>query len=441
MKIVREQREENNSLIKVTVDEADYGQQVDKALRDYRRKANIPGFRPGMVPMGIIKKMYGKGVLAEQAYRTASNAAFDYLQKEKIDYVGDVIPSDEQGDFDFENGKEFEFIFEIGEAPAIELDLSEKDKVTYNRIKVDKKMHDDYRTNFLRRFGRLVDAEKVTSDEALSVTLDNGDMNVADAYVGLISMSEEERKPFIGKKVGAKMKVDINDLYKNPSQRAAVLQVKPEELEGIKPEFSLEITKIRKFAEPELNEEFFAMAFPGGNVKSEAELDKFIDEQIAQELSRESDYLFTLQLRDYLIKKAGLKMPEAFLKRWLYTINEGKFSMEDIEKDFDQFLKMFTWNYLQKHFIDAEKITVSHDEAVAEAKALAAALFAQYGMPSALDDMLAGYAEKILDDKEQSRKIYEKLFEVKVVEAVKGKIKVTEKAVSADDFAKLAKEL
>ena len=402
MKIVREQREENNSLLKVTVGEEDYGQAVEKELREYRRKANIPGFRPGMVPMGLVKKMYGKGVLAEQAYRTASNSVFEYLQKENIDYLGDVIPSEEQGDFDFENGKEFEFVFEIGEAPEIKLELSDKDKLTYSKIKVDKKMHDDYRANYLRQYGRLVDADEVTSDEALSVTLDNGEMNVADAYVGLISMSEEERKPFIGKKVGFKTEVNVNELYKNPSQRAAVLQVE---------------------------------------VKDEAGLDKFIDARIEPELRRESDYLFTLQLRDYLVQKAGLKMPEAFLKRWLYTINEGKFSMEDIDKDFDQFLKMFTWNYLQKHFIKQDNITVTKDEALAEAKALAAAQFAQYGMPSAPEDMLAGYAEKILADKDQGQKIYEKLYEVKVVEDVKSKIKVTEKAVSADDFAKLAKAL
>ena len=441
MNIVREQHGENNSLIRVTVGEADYGQEVEKALRDYRRKANIPGFRPGMVPMGIIRKMYGKGVVAEQSYRTASNAVFEYLQKEGIDYLGDVIPAEEQGAFDFENNTEFEFVFEIGEAPAINLELSDKDKLTYNKIKVDKKMHDDYRSNYLRRYGRLVDAAEVTSDEALTVTLDNGDMNVADAYVGLISMSEEERKPFLGKKVGDKMHVNINELYKNPAQRAACLQVKENELEGINPEFEMEITKIRKFAEPELNEEFFKMAFPQGNVTDEAGFDKLIDEQIAAELRRESDYLFTLQLRDYLVKKADLKMPEAFLKRWLYTINEGKFTMEEIGKDFDQFLKMFTWNYLQKHFIKADNLTVTKEEAEAEAKALAAAQFAQYGMPSAPDEMLAGYAGKILSDKEQGQKIYEKLYEVKVVEDVKSKIKVTEKAVSADDFAKLAKEL
>ena len=441
MNIVREQREQNTSLIKVTVGEQDYAQEVDKALREYKRKANIPGFRPGMVPMGIIRKIYGKGVLAEQSYRKASNAVFEYLQKENIDYLGDVIPSEEQGAFDFDNGKEFEFVFEIGEAPEIKLDLSEKDKLTYHKIKIEKKMHDDYRSNFLRRFGRLVDAGEVTSDEALTVTLDNGEMKVEDAYVGLISMSEEDRKPFLGQKVGYKTKVNINELYRNPAQRAACLQVKESELEGINPEFELEITKIRKFAEPEVNEEFLKMAFPAGKVKSAEEFEQFIDAQIESELRRESDYLFTLEVRDYLVKKADLKMPEAFLKRWLYTINEGKFTMEEIEKDFDQFLKMFTWNYLQKHFIKADNLTVTKEEATAEAKALAAAQFAQYGMPSAPDDMLAGYAEKILADKEQGQKIYEKLFETKVVEDVKSKIKVTEKAVSAEDFAKLAKEL
>ncbi len=441
MKIVREQREAGTSLVKVVVEEPDYREAVDKELRTYRRKANIPGFRPGMVPMGVIKKMYGKSVLAEQSYRTASNAVFEYLQKENIDYLGDIIPSEEQGAFDFENGTEFEFVFEFGEAPEIKLELSKEDKLTYNRIDIDKKMHDDYRANYLRGYGRLVDAEEVTSDEALSVTLDNGEMQVADAYVGLVSMSEEERKPFIGKKVGYKTSVNVNELYKNPAQRAAILQVKEAELEGVNPEFTLEITKIRKFAEPELNEEFFKMAFPAGNVASEADLDKFLDGRITADLARESDYLFTLQVRDYLVKKAALTMPEAFLKRWLYTINEGKFTMEDIEKDFDQFLKMFTWNYIQKHIIKSDSLTVTKEEAQAEAKSIAAAQFAQYGMPSAPDNMLEEYAGRMLADKEQSQKIYEKLYEVKVVEAVKSKIEVTEKIVSSDDFAKLAREL
>ena len=441
MNITREQRDGGVSIVKVVVGEADYGQAVEKQLREYKRKANVPGFRPGMVPMGIVKKMYGKHVVAEQSYHLASNSVFEYLQKENIDYVGDVIPSEEQGAFDFENGTEFEFVFEFGEAPKIEMTLDAKDKIVYNKIKVDKKMRGDYRSNYLRRYGRLVEVEKVSNDEALSVTLDNGDMRIEEAYVGLISMTEEERKEWKGKKVGYKTTVNINELYKKPEQRAAILSVKPEELESIKPEFELEITKIRRFADPELNEEFFKMAFPAGNVTNEEQFEAFIDEQIEGELKRECDFLFVNTVRNYVVEKAALAMPEEFLKRWLYVINEGKFSREEIEKDFAAFIKMFTWNYLQKHFIKEGDIKVTNEEAKAEAMSFAAMQFAQYGMPNAPEDMLQNFAKQIMDNKEQLQKIYEKLFEEKVVEYIRGMVKVTEKAISADDFAKLASEL
>ena len=441
MNITREQRDGGISVLKVVVGEADYGKAVENQLREYKRKAQIPGFRPGMVPMGIVKKMYGKHVLAEQSYHIASNSVFEYLQKENIDYVGDVIPSEEQGEFDFENGTEFEFMFEIGEAPKIDINFTAKDKVVYNKIKVDKKMHTEYRTNYLRRYGRLVEVDKVANDEALNVTLDNGDMRIEEAYVGLISMSDEERKAWKNKKVGYKTKVNINELDKKPEQRAAVLSVKQEELEGINPEFELEITKIRRFADPELNEEFFKMAFPAGNVSSEEELDKFIDEEIEKELKRECDFMFVNAVRNFIIEKANIQMPEVFLKRWLYVINEGKFSREEIEKDFGAFIKMFTWNYLQKHFITEGELKVSQEEAKAEAMQFAAMQFAQYGMPSAPQDMLENFAKQIMDNKEQLQKIYEKLYEEKVVEYIRGKVKVTEKAISADEFAKIASEL
>ena len=441
MNITKVEKEQGAALLRIVVDEKDYGEAVEKTLREYKRKANIPGFRQGMVPMGIVKKMYGKGVVAEESYRMASKAAFDYLQSEKIDYIGDVIPAEEQGDFDFDNNTTHEFVFEYGVAPKYDVALTAKDKITYNKIKVDKKMHASFADNYLRRYGSLKDVDKVKKDEALNVTLDNGDMRIEEAYVGLISMSDEERKPFIGKKVGYKTEVNINELYKNEKQRASILGVKEEELEGINPNFSLEITKIRQFANPELNEEFFKMAFPEGNVTNEEQFNAFIDAQIEAELKRESDYMFTFAVRDFLLKKANLAMPVEFLKRWLYTINEGKFTMEDIEKDFDAFLAMFTWNYIQRQIITGESISVSADEAKAEAKVLAATQFAQYGMPNAPEEMLENFAKNILDNKEQSQKIYEKLYEQKVVESVASKVKVTEKAVSAEEFAELAKAL
>ncbi len=441
MNIVREQREAGVSLIKVVVGSDDYTAGVEKMLRDYRRQADIPGFRKGNVPMGVVKKMYGKGVLAEQSYQAASKGVFDYLKAEGIDYVGDVIPSEEQGDFDFDNGTEFEFVFEIGEAPAYNLELTSKDKISYKVIEISEQIHNDYRSNYLRRYGRLVDVEEVTADEALTVTLDNGDLKVEDAYVGLISMSEEERAPFAGLKKGSKMSINVNELYKTPSQRAAILSVEESELEALNPEFEMEVTNIRKFADPEMNEEFFKMAFPEGNITSEAELDAFIDEQIAVELRRESDYMFGVEMSKYVQDKANIQMPEAFLKRWLMVINEGKFTQEDIDKDFDAFLKMFTWNYIQKQVIEAEKISVTPEEALAEAKSSALMQFAQYGMANPPEDMLENYAQQMLSDKQQAPKIYEKLMENKVVEALKAKITVTEQTMSADDFTKYMQTL
>jgi trigger factor len=385
--------------------------------------------------------MYGKGVVAEQAYKLASNSVFEYLQKENIDYVGDVIPSEEQGDFDFDNNTEHEFMFEIGEAPKIEMELTKDDKLTYNKIKVEAEIFEAYKDNYLRRYGRLVDVEKVEKDEALTVTLDNGDMRIEGAYLGLISMSDDERKPFEGKKVGDTMEIDVNEVYKSASQRASILQVKEDELETINPKFTAEITQIRQFANPELNEEFFKMAFPDGKITSEAELDKYLNDEVEMEMGREADYLFTIRVRNFLMEKAALQMPEAFLKRWLYTINEGKFSMEDIEKDFDAFLKMFTWNDIQKHFIQTYELTVSPEEIEAEAKEFAKAQFAQYGMPSAPEEMITNFSKQILENKEQAQKIYEKLYELKVVEYVKSKIKVTNKSVTSEEFAKLAQEM
>jgi trigger factor len=230
-------------------------------------------------------------------------------------------------------------------------------------------------------------------------------------------------------------------MYSTPAQRAAMLHVKEQELEGINPEFELEITMIRQFANPELNEEFFKTAFPEGNITDKKGLDAYIDAQIEGEMARECDYMFAAHVRNFMIEKAALAMPTEFLKRWLYTINEGKFTMEDIEKDFEGFIKMFTWNYIQRQIITAENINVTEEEATAEAKSLAAMQFAQYGMPNAPEDMIANFAKNILENKEQRQHIYEKLYEQKVVESVRAKVKVTEKAVSADEFSEIARSL
>lgn len=265
-------------------------------------------------------------------------------------------------------------------------------------------------------------------------------MKIEEAYVGLIGMSDAARKPFLGKKVGDTMEVDVNELYPTPAQRAAILQVKEDELEGINPKFTLTITKIRRFTEPELNDEFFKMAFPEGNVKNADEFAQYIDSQISRDLSRESDFLFTLDIRRMLLDKANLALPDAFLKRWLFTINEGKFSLEEIEKDFDKFLEMMKWNLIQKHYVNELKLEVTPEEATQEAKALAMQQFALLRHEPGGRRHAGQLRQKHPRKQGGERKVYEKLFERKVIDAVVPQITVTDTTVTPEEFAKLAEK-
>ena len=442
MNLNTEQRPDGVMILKALVAAADYAPEVEKSLREYRRKANVPGFRPGMVPMGIINKMYRKGTVAEQAYRKANEAVFKYLEDNKIAIMGDVMPSDQQGELDFgSDAAEHEFVFEVGVAPEVNITLDKGDKLTYYKIKPAKEMREGYRGNFTRRFGRLEDVDKVTGDEALEVTLDNGTITADDAYIGLVSMSEEERKPFKGKKTGEAMIVNVREIYKNPAQLASTLGVKQDELDGIAPEFTATIKRIRRFAEPEMNEEFFKMAFPDGKVTDAAGFDKYIDDALAADLARDSDYLLSIQLKNHLLAKANLKLPEQFLKNWLFAVNEGKFTMEQIEADFAAFLRMMAWDLILKHFASTLGLEVTQDDMMVEAKAMAQMQFAQYGMSSVPDETLEGYAKSILGNREEAQRIYDRVREDKIVTALKPLATITEKSVSRDEFQKIASEI
>ncbi|MDR2891449.1 MAG: trigger factor [Alistipes sp.] len=425
-------------VLTATVTEADYAPEVDKSLREYRRKANVPGFRPGMVPMSIINKMYRKGAVAEQAYRKANEAVFKHLEDSKIDIMGDVMPSDDQPELDFDGATEHLFMFEVGVAPKVDVTVGADDKLTLNKIKPSKEMREGYRSNFLRRFSSLKDVDKVTKDEALEVSLDGGDVHVDEAYVGLISMSDDERKPFVGKKVGDAIKVDVRKLYKDPKQLTAVMGIEEEQIESLAPEFTATVKRIRQFAEPALDGEFFKLAFPDGSVADAAAFEKYIDDAITADLARESGYLFSADLKKHLMAKANLSLPEEFLKKWLYAVNEGKFSMEEIEKDFAAFLQMMSWNLIMRHFADTMDIRVEQDDLMKEAKAIARMQFAQYGMSQVPDETLEGYAKSILGNKEEAQRIFEQVRERKILAALTPLVKTTEKSVSLEEFQKLA---
>lgn len=436
MIIAKENLEKQVELIKVTVETADYATTVENALKNYKKKANIPGFRPGMVPMGVIKKMYYKGVLAEETYRIASAECYKYLQDNKIEFLGDPMPAETQPTLDFDAMESFEFHFKVGVSSPITLDLTKLSLKKYN-LSANDELREGYKNNLLNRFGQLVDVDVVTKDEAVSVTLKQDDMTIEDAYVGLISMSDEERAPFIGKKVGDEMEVNVNELYKSPSQRASILAMKEEELENLNPIFSLTVTRIRKFALPTMTPEFFEEAFPAGNVKSEDELNAFVDGELQNDLDRECYFKFVMDTRNELIEKAAITLPEKFLQEWLLAINEGKFSKEEIEKEFPQFTAMMSWDILRKKYITDGDIKVEKEELLTEAKNLAKAQFAQYGMSNVDDAMLENYGNQILKNKDEQRKIFDSLYDTKVVDYVSAKATIVEESVTMEEFRDL----
>jgi len=437
MNIVRDNLDNGTIRYNVTVTEADYAEAVDKTLRNYRRKANVPGFRPGMVPMGIINKMYRKGAVAEESYRIASKAAVDDLNESKTKTLGELMPSADQPELDFDTQTDFDFSFEIGQAPEFAIELNKKNKITKYVIKVSDEMLTGYKENFLRRFGKLEDVETVTKDEALTVTLDQPDMKIEDAYVGLIGMTDEERAPFIGKKVGDKMEVNVNELYKTPSQRASILSVKEEELADIDPNFTLEINQIREFVLPTVDEEFLKTAFPNGEVKTVKEFDQWATTQIEGDMARETEFKYIADVRDYLIEKADITLPDDFLKHWLFTINEGKFTKEEIEKEYPSFGNMMRWDLIQRYYAEKLNLDVTPEEAQQEAKGVAAMQFAYYGMGNVGEEMLENYALQILSNKDEAKKIYDKLFERKIVAAVSDEVTISEKKVTTEEFNKL----
>lgn len=438
MKATRADQKGQVARISVVVEENDYAEKLEKTLKEQRRKASIPGFRPGMAPMSLINKMYRKGALAEVTYHIATDGAFELIKTEAIEPLGDLMPSDEQQPLDFDNNKEFEFLFEVGLSPKIEVEFDpKKDKVEKIVVEPAAEMLAGYTENFLRRFGKLVDVDKVKEDEAVSCTLENADAKIEDAYIGLISLPEPERKPFLGKKVGDKMIVNINEVYKDPKQRAAILQMKEKELAQVNPEFEATITQIRKFELPKLDADFFALAFPEGEVKDQKAFDAKMADEVAAEMASQTEFHWLDTVRDYALAKANLSMPEEFLKNWLFSINEGKFTMEQIDAEFADFLKMMRWDLIKRHIAQAEKMEVTMEDAVAEAKEVARDQFRRYGMPSVADDMLENYAKQILSNKDEAKRMFDAAAEKKVMNVLISKLTVKEKKMSVEAFSKM----
>ncbi len=448
MNIVKENVEGLNAVLKVTVEQADYQDRVTKALNDYRKKAKIDGFRPGMVPAGIINKLYRKPVMAEEINKMVSETISKYIYEEKIKLLGEPMPSEaHQKDVDWDNDTTFELAFDLGLAPDVEVKLSGRDKFLYYEIKIDQELRDSYTTSYRRRYGKMLPGDIAGEEDVMrgkveqlgtdGNPMENGVM-VDDAFVSLKMITDAEQKSkFVGSKAGDIIDFDIRKTFTNDTDLAAMLKINKEDVEALTPDFRFIPTEVRSFQESEIDQEFFDKVYGEGVINSVEEFSKRVDADIRSNLSRESDFKFGLDVKEKLMEKTKVELPDSFLKRWLYAINEGKFTKEQIEKDYEHFANDLKWQLIRDTFAVANEVKISEEDVLEKAKEFALDQFKNYGFLNVPDSEVENFAHRILSNKEEDKRIREKLVEDKVMETIKGIVKIDTKEITTKEFDKL----
>lgn len=448
MNVIREDINASSAILKVQIAPADYQTKVSNALEKYRKQVKVPGFRPGKVPMGMIQKQYGKAMLAEELNKIVSDSLFSYVNDNKIEILGNPIPkSDVEVKGDFNNPGDFEFTYEIGLAPKIELSLSNKDKFDYVKVKIDADLIDKQIDDLRRRYGKLVASEKVGDQDmilAQFVEL-NADETIKEGGIlhsSTISMefveNKDAKKALKGAKVGDKIVVNPVHVSRGGKDTAAMLGISEEALETISDKFQMTINEIRQMELAELNQELFDKLFGAGAINSEEELRERIAKDLELMFANDSDRLLTRAVYESLVANTKVDLPTDFLKRWIQLSNEKPITMEEIESQFEGYEKSMKWQLIQGHIFKSNDIKVDQAEALEYTKSLLVNQYAQYGIPAPEDKELTASAIQVLTNKEESARVYDMLAESKLTEFFKKTVKLNDKMVSYDEFVEIA---
>lgn len=443
MNITRENIDSLNGIIRVSIEKADYAANVEQSLADYRKKVNMPGFRPGKVPQGLVKKMYGKAALAEEVNKVLSEGLSKFIFDEKLDILGEPIPNEElQKSIDWDNDADFEFVFDIGFAPEVKLTFDKKTKLTYYKIKVSDDMIDKQIESYAARFGAnqpvdVVEKESTVRGNISQVDAENGlSAEMALISIGIIK-DEEIQNSFIGKKIGDEVIFDIKKAYPNDTEIAYLLGIDKKDAAAVEGNFNIEIKEINKFVPAELNEEHYKKILGENTDVDNAETFRL---HVADELSAyynpTADYKFAVDTRDILVKKVKMDFPEAFLKRWLLATNK-ELTAEQIDADFEPFLEDLRWQVIKENVVKENELSVSEDDVLGLAKEVAASQFRQYGMFDLPEEHLEGFAKQMLEKKDDRNRLYNKKMENKIMEVFKSKIPVEVKEVTSEEFEKM----
>ena len=421
--------------LNVNIEKADAQDKKKKALNEFRKKVEIRGFRKGMAPMSLVEKMHGVQALVEAVNQMISEAINNHIAENKLNILGEPLPNEEkQKEIDWENDENYEFVFDIALAPQVEFTLSKDDKIVSYNVAVSEEAKKAYKSNMLKQFGKLENTDSVKEEDFIIADLEQGENKVEGTYITLRQMAEEAKGQFLGKKPGESFEVNVHETFVNETDRAALLKVKKEELASVEPMWKVTVKEVKTFVEAEQTQEIYDRMFGEGVVTDEAGFEAKVAERIALEYKQESDFRFVLDAREYLLNKTNIELPEEFMKRWLFTINEGKFTMEDIEKDFALFCKDFRWQMISQYIMREQKMEITREEVLAAAKQIAKYQFAMYGLNDVPEEQLNHYAESILANEKEGRRIVEKTEQDKVIGYVKGVVTLEEKEISIEDL-------
>lgn len=437
MNVVKNQIDELNLQLTVTVAHDDYAEIEKKELQKCRRTAEFKGFRKGMVPMSLIQRVYGERVLGEAVNQVLSDAVNNFIKENNIKMVGEALPSEDQPEIEWKSGNDFTFKFDIASASEVNFELTKDDKVKYYTIEISDAAKKEMKDNLLRQFGSLTDTEAAGEDDFVIVDFSQEGKTVEASYVGVRNVEGEAKNSFLGAKVGDQFDVNVNEAFTNESDRAYMLKVKKEELAEINPQFHVTVKEVKTFAPAEENQETYDKIFGEGKVHSAEEFDAAVTERLQENYKQESDYKLSKDLRKYLVEKADVKLPEEFLKRWLFHINEGKFSKEEIEKEAPAFFEDFRWQMVRGYVMDKFGLKIEENDVHEAAEAYVAYQYAAYGMGNVPEAVIKDSVGRVLQDENTSRRIIENVETTKAVEAVKGAITLENESVSVEAFRTL----
>ena len=450
MKISFENPDKVNGLLTITVEEADYQASVEKTLKDYRKKANYPGFRPGMVPMGLIKKQYGASAKMDAINKLIGEQIYKYMQDNKIQMLGEPLPSEKQEAQDLEKPAPYTFAFDIAVAPEFKIELNGHNKIDHYTIIVDDALIDRQVEMFTSRNGTYEKAESYEDNDMLKGDLreldEKGNTKEDGITVEAASIlpnyikDEAQKALFNGAKLGDIITLNVSKAFENEAEIASLLKVERDRVKDIKSDFSYQITDIQRYKKHPVDQELFDSLFGKDTVKSEKEFREKIAEGLKEQLAVDADYKFILDVRAYCEKKVGkLEFPDALLKRIMLNNNKDK-GEEFVEKNYEQSIKELTWHLVKEQLVADNQIKVNDEDVLNAAKETARVQFAQYGMNNVPDEYVENYAKEILKKRENVDGLVDRAVDIKLTDALKKVVKLNEKEISLDDFNKMMSE-